>query len=150
MLLLSKEVTMLGDYVRSLRKSRGWTQEYLAERANVDQTFISQVENNKTRPSVAYLQRLADGFAVPVGELLAAAGVAPPPPAEAEPDLHRLSTYLEHDPELQAQLATIRASETPEVYDQIVRGLIDVWKAQLRLVLDVRDRAGASTYRPPR
>lgn len=133
---------MLGEYVRTLRKARGWTQEYLAERANVDQTFISQVETNKTRPSFPYLQRLADGLAVPVADLLLAAGMVERVPGEAAPDeLRPLLAYVEHDPELRNQLAAIRASESPAVYEQVLRGLVEAWKAQLRLLVALQGPA---------
>jgi len=54
--VIVREVTMLGEYVRRLRKSRGWTQEQLAERANVDQTFVSQVETNSSVPPVCWMR----------------------------------------------------------------------------------------------
>lgn len=139
---------VLGEYVRTLRKARGWTQEYLAERANVDQTFISQVETNKTRPSFPYLQRLADGLAVPVADLLLAAGLVDRAPTPAPDELAPLLAYLTHDPELRGQLAAIRASETPEVYEQVLRGLVEAWKAELRLLLTLHP--GATTPPPER
>ena len=68
------EMTVLGEYVRRLRKSRGWTQEYLAERANVDQTFVSQVETGRVqRPSFEYLRRLADADPTVLRQLLTSA-----------------------------------------------------------------------------
>lgn len=140
--MIVREVTMLGEYVRRLRKSRGWTQEQLAERANVDQTFVSQVETNKTRPSFEYMKRLADGLAVPVDELLGAAGLLDEPRESNDgSEMGQLIAYVEHDPELRAQLAEIRATEAPEVYDRVVRELVELWKTQLRLLLQLRPRA---------
>jgi len=53
----------------------------------------------------------------------------------------QLIAYVEHDPELRAQLAAIRATEAPEVYDRVVRELVELWKTQLRLLLQLRPRA---------
>lgn len=66
----------LGTYVRELRKARGLTQEVLAEEANLEQTWISQVERGKIlEPSPNYMRRLAGGLAVPVRDLYEAAGI---------------------------------------------------------------------------
>lgn len=66
----------LGAYVRELRTSRGLTQEALAEVANLEQTWISQVERGKIlEPSRTYMRRLASGLAVPVRDLYEAAGI---------------------------------------------------------------------------
>lgn len=133
---------MLGEYVRASRKARGWTQEGLAERANVDQTFISQVETGRIqRPSFEYLRRLGAGLGVPINDLMAAAGLLEAAPDDEQSELRQLLDYVERDPELRAQLAEIRAAETPEVYERVVRGLVEMWKAQLHLLLQLRGPA---------
>lgn len=134
---MGKETTVLGEYVRARRKARGWTQEQLAERANVDQTFISQVETGRvTQPSFTYFRRLAEGLDVPVNELMAVAGLLEEPAGDDETsEVRQLIAYIERDPELGAQLAEIRARVTIDVYERVVRELVEGWKSQLRLLL---------------
>ena len=38
----------MGNLIRVLRKSRGWSQEYLAEKVNVSPSFVSDVETGKS------------------------------------------------------------------------------------------------------
>lgn len=45
----------IGDKIRSLRISKGLTQEELANRCELSKGFISQVENDLTSPSIATL-----------------------------------------------------------------------------------------------
>lgn len=40
----SKELVRFGSNVRTLREKNEWTQEQLAERARLDQTYISGIE----------------------------------------------------------------------------------------------------------
>jgi transcriptional regulator with XRE-family HTH domain len=39
------ELLRFGDNVRKLREQREWTQEQLAEKSDLDQTFISGIES---------------------------------------------------------------------------------------------------------
>lgn len=49
--------------VRALLKTRGWTQEQLAERAGMLQPRISAIlKPGKTRPNIETLRRLAEAF----------------------------------------------------------------------------------------
>jgi len=48
----------LGEKLRRLRRSRGLTQEELATRADVTRSFISQLETNKTSPSLDTLEKI--------------------------------------------------------------------------------------------
>lgn len=49
----------LGRKIRDLRLRRGMTVQQLAAASNLSKGFISQVENNRTSPSLATLQSLA-------------------------------------------------------------------------------------------
>jgi len=46
----------------SARKSRNLTQQELAERTGVNRSDISKLENGNSNPTIAILQRLADGM----------------------------------------------------------------------------------------
>ena len=59
----------LGEQIRSLRKTRGFTLEELSHRSNVSTGLISLLERGKGNPSFTSLVQLAHGLDVPVGRL---------------------------------------------------------------------------------
>ena len=63
-----------GRRVRQLRETRGWTQETLAERANIDRSYIAGIEAGLRNPSVKALARIADGFSVSLSALFEKVG----------------------------------------------------------------------------
>ncbi len=62
---------MLGDVLKSFREEAGMTQEALAFEAEVDRTYISQLEHNKKSPTVDVLFRLCDAMGIKASELIA-------------------------------------------------------------------------------
>jgi transcriptional regulator with XRE-family HTH domain len=60
-----------GNRVRQLRLERGWSQEVLAEMANMHRTYISQVERGLRNPGLINLGELAHAFGVHLQELFA-------------------------------------------------------------------------------
>jgi transcriptional regulator with XRE-family HTH domain len=58
--------------LRRLRRERGWSLEELSTRAGVSRAMLSQVETEKTTPTIAVLWKIATGFGVPFTELLRA------------------------------------------------------------------------------
>ena len=65
-----KILKILGDQVRKIRLKSGISQEQLAERANLDRTYISGIERGVRNPSFTALVNLASGLGVTVSELL--------------------------------------------------------------------------------
>ncbi len=61
--------TRFGAKVRKVRLSRDWTQEHLAEKANVSLNFLNLIERGQRAPSFDNLERLAKVLRVPVYEL---------------------------------------------------------------------------------
>ena len=57
----------LGDEVRQLRKARGLTLQQLADATGKSVGFLSQVERNLTKPSVAALQDIGEALGVHIG-----------------------------------------------------------------------------------
>ena len=53
-----------------LRRALGWSQEDLAHRARSGRTYIGNVEKCKQSPSLDWLQRVAEAFALDVHELV--------------------------------------------------------------------------------
>jgi len=60
----------LGANVRRARKAAGLSMKALAERVEVSQPFISQVENGRATPSLSTLNRLARALGVAPGDLM--------------------------------------------------------------------------------
>lgn len=56
----------VGEFVRKLRRSRGLTLEELAERSGVSKSMVSQIERNKTNPTLATVWRLCESLGVSV------------------------------------------------------------------------------------
>ena len=75
----------LGAQVRTLRKARGLTQRALAG-PDRSVSFISMLEHDRVRPSLATLRLLAERLAVPLTTLLEDQNESP---AEAEACLRR-------------------------------------------------------------
>lgn len=63
--------------VRRLRIRHGWSQEHLAELANVGLRAVQRLESGAVDPSATTLRDFAAAFGVPVGALFRAA-VLPP------------------------------------------------------------------------
>jgi repressor LexA len=67
-----------GEVLRSLRKSRGLTQEQLGERFNITKTGVSYWESGKATPSLEMMEKLADFFDVDLNTLIKGNGSAKP------------------------------------------------------------------------
>jgi len=66
----------LSENIKTLRKSKGWTQSKLAEKLNSNQQAIASYENNTANPPVEKLPVLASIFGVTVDELLGVKEIA--------------------------------------------------------------------------
>lgn len=65
----------LGRYVRQLRKQQHLTQKEVAERANIDRSYVSQIESGTvSNPSINVLQGLARALNTSIRDLLQEAG----------------------------------------------------------------------------
>lgn len=68
----------LGELIRSRRKEKGWTQEYLGEIVGKDQHYISQVENSRIqRPAQDVLIAIARALEIPASDFLVSEGWTP-------------------------------------------------------------------------
>lgn len=59
----------LGARIKRFRQQRGWTQDELGERAQVDGRQISRYENDRVQPRTKIIRRLAEVFEVEQEEL---------------------------------------------------------------------------------
>ena len=60
----------VGGRIKAIRTSRGLTVAALADKTGLSKGLISQIENDKASPSLATLERLAEGLGVPAAYLL--------------------------------------------------------------------------------
>lgn len=59
-----------GHRVRELRNARGWSQEELADRADLHRTYISAVERGVRNPTITVIERIAKALNVRMAELV--------------------------------------------------------------------------------
>ncbi|MBR23267.1 MAG: transcriptional regulator [Leifsonia sp.] len=59
----------LGSRVRELRIERDWTQEALAEHADIHTTYVSGIERGRRNVSLDILHRVATALGVEIREL---------------------------------------------------------------------------------
>ncbi len=64
-----QSLCLLGLNLRRLREERNYTQEVLAERCDLDSTYISGIERGIRNPSLISLTRLAKGLDISVSLL---------------------------------------------------------------------------------
>lgn len=60
----------LGQKIRILRIQKGYSQEFLAEKAKGEKTHIGNIETGKANPSILYLKQIADALECDIMELL--------------------------------------------------------------------------------
>ena len=63
------EPVNLGERVRELRRSLGWTLEEAAGRAGLARSTLSKIENGQMSPTYEALKKLAQGLAISVPQL---------------------------------------------------------------------------------
>jgi transcriptional regulator with XRE-family HTH domain len=64
----------LGWQVRQLRESKGWTQETLADRAELDRSYVAGIEAGLRNPSTKALAKLARALGVTLSALFERVG----------------------------------------------------------------------------
>ena len=62
-------VARFGRRIRQIRHARNLNQTVLAERVGTDQSTISLLENGKQEPRLRFIENLAGGLKVTLGEL---------------------------------------------------------------------------------
>ena len=67
---MSRITIALGKKIRSLRLSRGWTQEQLAEYADLHVSYVVLLEKGANRATIETLEKLAQAFGISISELV--------------------------------------------------------------------------------
>jgi len=65
-----KPQQLFGNNVRRLRESKGWSQEDLAEKADLHRTYVSGIERGVRNPTLTIVFKLADALGVAPAVLL--------------------------------------------------------------------------------
>ena len=60
---------LLGRIIRSLRNTKGWTQQELGEHADINYKFVGAIERGQQNPSFAVLAKIAAALGVELREL---------------------------------------------------------------------------------
>lgn len=63
-------LSSLGEQVRQLRVIKGWSQERLGFKSNLDRTYIGGIERGERNPSILNLKKIADALGVPLHQIL--------------------------------------------------------------------------------
>lgn len=61
----------IGNLLRELRREKGYTQKSFAKKINIPRSTYANYENNTREPSKEALEKIAQGFDMSVGTLLA-------------------------------------------------------------------------------
>lgn len=64
----------IGDSIRQLRKEKGMTQTELAEKLNITQSMLCQIERGTKTPSLPLGKEIADALGCELGSLVAKRG----------------------------------------------------------------------------
>lgn len=67
---ISKKDYKLGRHIQKVRKSKGITQEQLAEKIHVSQTWIAYIETGRDTPNLKMLEKIAKVLEVQVKDLI--------------------------------------------------------------------------------
>jgi XRE family transcriptional regulator, regulator of sulfur utilization len=67
---MSPLVREFGAAVRRLRESRGWSQEQLAEYAELNRSYVGEIERGSAIASIVTVDKIARAFQVPIERLL--------------------------------------------------------------------------------
>ena len=60
---------IIGDRIRAYRNQKGWSQEYLAEKADVHHTYIGQLERGEKNATIESISKIAGSLGVSLSRL---------------------------------------------------------------------------------
>jgi transcriptional regulator with XRE-family HTH domain len=63
-------IQAFGMHLRTLREGRGWSQQELADVANITKKTVYRIETAQTAPTLDVLLCLAEGLELPLRELV--------------------------------------------------------------------------------
>ena len=60
---------IIGERIRAYRNQKGWSQEYLAEKADVHHTYIGQLERGEKNATIESISKIAGALGVSLSRL---------------------------------------------------------------------------------
>jgi len=66
---LMKEKVLMGRRIQELRKARGYSQEKIADKADISPTYLSRIECGKENPTLDMLIKLSRALGVEMWEM---------------------------------------------------------------------------------
>ena len=72
---MPNSIEFLAKKLKELRKRDGISQEEFSEKSKISLTLIRDIERRKANPTLATIDRIADFFHVPTGELFDTASI---------------------------------------------------------------------------
>ncbi len=66
---MNEIVAVLGQNIRKFRKNLGWTQEQLAEKAQISVPFMTQIELGRKSASLEVIENISKSLGVPYDAL---------------------------------------------------------------------------------
>ena len=60
----------VGSHIRTARTAKGWSQEELADRASIHQTYVSQLERGVKNATLTSMEKLAVALGTTPGRLI--------------------------------------------------------------------------------
>lgn len=64
------EAEKLGKNLKRIRTTKGISQGEISRKLEVDKSFVSNIENGKTNPTLSTIAKIAKAIEVSVGELM--------------------------------------------------------------------------------
>ena len=68
---MSNIAQKLGERIRLIREARGLSQERLAEKSNLNTSFIGQIERGNKKPTIASIEKIVNALDITFEELFA-------------------------------------------------------------------------------
>lgn len=70
MILTNNVLIKFGKSVRKVREEKSWTQEELADNANLHRTYIGMIERAEKNITLINIKKIADALDVPINKLV--------------------------------------------------------------------------------
>lgn len=70
MILTNNVLIKFGKSVRKVREEKSWTQEELADNANLHRTYIGMIERAEKNITLINIKKIADALDVPINNLV--------------------------------------------------------------------------------
>jgi transcriptional regulator with XRE-family HTH domain len=68
---MSNSIQRFSMVLRQLREERGWSQEQLAERADLNRSYLGEVERGHAIPSIITVAKLASALEIQLSSMIA-------------------------------------------------------------------------------